>query len=77
MIVSYGGHGGDKCAAQLRQVCEGLHMALIPTSVGLTLPRALIEANPGEIDPASEFVGHLEELRQAFGELAAALHPTS
>lgn len=72
MIVTYGGHGGDRCAAQLQQVCEGLHMAPLPTRPGLTLSSERIEANSGEIDPAAEFASHLGELRQAFGELAAA-----
>jgi NAD(P)H-dependent FMN reductase len=72
MIVTYGGHGGDKCAEQLRQVCAGLRMTLVPTCAGLVVPRAKIEANAGEIDPATEFASHLDELRQAFGELAGA-----
>jgi NAD(P)H-dependent FMN reductase len=72
MIVSYGGHGGGRCAEQLRQVCEGLRMAPIPTRVALTLARHRIEANAGEIDPPAEFTAHLSELRQAFAELAAA-----
>jgi NAD(P)H-dependent FMN reductase len=72
MIVTYGGRGGDKCAEQLRQVCEGLHMSLIATRPSLVISRERIEANSGEIDPAAEFGGHLGELRQAFAELAAA-----
>ena len=72
MIVTYGGRGGDKCAEQLRQVCEGLHMAPIATRPGLIISRERIEANSGEIDPAAEFGGHLGELRQAFAELADA-----
>jgi NAD(P)H-dependent FMN reductase len=73
MIVSYGGHGGGRCAEQLQQVCHALRMAPVTTKPALTLPRALIEANSGEIDPAAEFAGHFGELRQAFAELAAAL----
>jgi NAD(P)H-dependent FMN reductase len=73
MIVTYGGHGGDKCAEQLQQVCEGLHMTPIATKPGLRLARERIEANSGEIDPEAEFAGHLTDLRQAFSELAAAL----
>jgi NAD(P)H-dependent FMN reductase len=72
MIVTYGGHGGGKCAEQLRQVCEGLHMTPIATKPALRLPREHIEANAGEIDPAAQFADHLGELRQAFSELAAA-----
>jgi NAD(P)H-dependent FMN reductase len=77
MIVSYGGHGGDKCAAQLSQVCQGLHMALIPTRVGLTLPRSLIEANAGDVEPATQFASHLGDLRRAFSELDTARQPTT
>jgi NAD(P)H-dependent FMN reductase len=73
MIVTYGGHNGDKCSEQLLQVCEALHMAVVPTRPGLRLARERIEANTGEIDPAGEFAPHLGELQQAFGELKAAL----
>ncbi|MEI9889951.1 MAG: NAD(P)H-dependent oxidoreductase [Caulobacteraceae bacterium] len=72
MIVTYGGHGGDKCAEQLRQVCEGLHMKPVPTQPRLRLSREQVEANLGEIDPAAAFAGHLGDLRRAFGELSAA-----
>jgi len=73
MIVTYGGHGGGRCAEQLQQVCEGLHMAPVSTRTGLVLARHRIEANAGEVDPPTEFAAHLDELRQAFAELAAAL----
>ncbi len=69
MIVTYGGHGGAKCGDQLRQVLDGLHMATVPTAPALVLARELIEANTGEIDPASEFAGQLPSMLQAFGEL--------
>src|ERR1700722_7931287 len=39
MIVSYGGHGGEKCAAQLRQVAEGLKLRPVPTMPAITLTR--------------------------------------
>ena len=73
MIVTYGGHGGDRCSEQLLQVCQGLHMAPVETRPRMKLPRTHIEANAGEIDPAAEFAAHLGELRQAFAGLAAAL----
>jgi NAD(P)H-dependent FMN reductase len=72
MIVTYGGHGGGKCGDQLQQVCQALQMRLVVTSPGLTISRDRIEANSGEIDPAAEFVAHVADLRQAFGELASA-----
>jgi len=75
MIVSYGGHGGGRCAEQLRQVLGGLNMKPVATMPAFKLAREHIEANAGHIDPAAEFAGHVEDLRQAFGELAAATAP--
>jgi len=72
MIVTYGGRGGDKCAGQLLQVCEGLHMLPVATAPRLMLPRGRIESNSGEIDPAAEFAAHVGDLRQAFRELEGA-----
>jgi len=73
LIVSYGNHGGGRCAEQLVQVLQGLHMKALATQPQLTLPRAMIEANTGKIDPAVDFAAHLPDLKQAFTELAAAL----
>jgi NAD(P)H-dependent FMN reductase len=75
MIVTYGGHGGGKCADQLRQVLAGMHMAPVATMPGFSLPRADIEANTGVVEPALACAEHLDVLRQAFIELAAALAP--
>jgi len=72
MIVTYGGHGGGRCAEQLLQVCQGLHMTPVATRIGLNITREQIEGNLGEIDPATQFAEHLSALRQAFSELAAA-----
>ena len=73
LIVTYGGHGGGKCAAQLREVLNGLRMAAVPTMPALVLARHRIEANAGEIEPAVEFAQHRPVLEEAFAELAAAL----
>lgn len=73
IIVTYGGHGGGKCAAQLRQVLEGLKMRPVPTMPGFTLSHAHIEANTGSIDPAFEFAASLPALEQSFLELSAFL----
>src|SRR6202012_4004269 len=40
MIVTYGGHGGDRCSEQLLQVCQGLHMATLETRPRMKLARA-------------------------------------
>jgi NAD(P)H-dependent FMN reductase len=73
VIVTYGGHAGDKCARQLRQVLKGLKMKPIATMPGFRLARDRIKANTGTIDPATEFAEHSKALSKAFAELTAAL----
>jgi NAD(P)H-dependent FMN reductase len=73
LIVTYGGHGGDRCAAQLRQVLEGLRMRPVETMPAFQLARSRIEANEGVLEPAIEFVHGVDALRTAFAELAVAL----
>lgn len=75
MIVTYGGHGGDKCAVQLRVVATGLRMRPVETMPMLTLRREHIEANTGQVEPQAEFAAYLDDLRQAFRQLDAALAP--
>jgi NAD(P)H-dependent FMN reductase len=74
VIVSYGGHGGDKCAAQLRQVAEGMKMRPVTTMPGLTLTRRMIESS-APADPERDFQAHEKEIRRAFSELVAQLEP--
>ncbi len=38
LVVSYGGHGGGKAAAQLQQVLQGLDMQVVKDFVGLKFP---------------------------------------
>jgi NAD(P)H-dependent FMN reductase len=73
MIVSYGGHGGGMAASQLRQVCQGLKMQVVETAVELTLPRTLIEANTGTIDPAIVFAEQVAPIRAALAHLSSGL----
>ncbi len=73
MIVTYGSRGGNKCAAQLRQVLEGLHMRPVATAPGLKLTKDRIQANTGTIDPAAVFGRHERTLRRAFFQLQSAL----
>jgi NAD(P)H-dependent FMN reductase len=72
MIVSYGSHGGGKCARQLRQVLKGLKMKPVTTMPGLKLARERIKANAGIVEPAAEFARHRRKLKRAFVQLAAA-----
>lgn len=50
-------------------------MGLIASQPQLRLRRAMIEANTGEIDPATEFADHLNGLRVRHEELATAHAP--
>jgi NAD(P)H-dependent FMN reductase len=70
LIVSYGGHGGGKCAAQLRDVLTGIGLKLTDTMPGLKLARERIEANDGEVDPDQDFVDQRVEVTDALRELA-------
>jgi NAD(P)H-dependent FMN reductase len=71
IIVTYGGHGGNKCAAQLQQVSEGLHMRPVPTMPQITLSRFMIEGGP--IAPADDFGAHRASIEAAVAELQAML----
>ena len=71
LIVSYGGHGGDKCAAQLRVVLTGVRMRLAEAAPGLILSRARIEANDGAIEPAVDFAEQAASVRDGLKEVVA------
>jgi len=44
LIITYGGHGGNKCNAQLRQVLQGgLKMRVIPDEIMIPLPKQFIQ----------------------------------
>jgi NAD(P)H-dependent FMN reductase len=68
-IVTYGGHGGGKCAAQLREVLTGLKMQLAPTMPALTLPHDQVRANPGSIDAPSAFSTSRDDVATALREM--------
>ena len=74
VIVSYGGHGGDKCAAQLRQVTEGLKMRPVATMPGIVLTDDMIMG--GHVDPGTDFQAHAGAVRQAVAELVEQLAAT-
>jgi NAD(P)H-dependent FMN reductase len=76
MIVTYGGHGGTRCAAQLRQVLGSIGMKPVATMPALKLARPHIEANTGAIDAAAVFAKHEPAIRKAFGELQRRTAPS-
>jgi NAD(P)H-dependent FMN reductase len=76
MIVSYGGRGGGYASEQLQQVLRFVQTTPLAIRPALTVARDRIEANDGQIDPATAFAAHLGDLREAFGQFAAALAGT-
>jgi NAD(P)H-dependent FMN reductase len=75
-IVTYGGHGGGKCAVQLRQVLTGLKMKIAETMPALTLPPGQVEENNGDIDPAVAFAEVKPAVVTALEELGSLLAAT-
>ncbi|MBS0470813.1 MAG: NAD(P)H-dependent oxidoreductase [Proteobacteria bacterium] len=73
LIVTYGSHGGSRCARQLREVLKGLHMKPVGTMPGLKLTKDRIKANEGTIDAGAVFAGHESALRRGFEQLDAAI----
>ena len=71
VIVSYGGHGGGKCAAQLRQGLEAVKARPLATMPGITLSRAIIGGGP--FDPERDFRADKASVQQAFAQLVTAL----
>jgi len=71
MIVTYGGHGGGKCAKQLRGVAKGLHLKVIWTAPALVLSRAQILGAP--FDVQQDLKRHMRKVGTAWKQLRAAL----
>ncbi len=72
IIVTYGGHGGTKCAEQLKQVAGAVKMRLAATAPALVLPDAVIR-DGAALDPNPEFHQQVTLVQSAFAELAALL----
>ena len=80
MVVSYGGHGGGKAAAQLRQVLLGVRMRVGEVMPALTFPNreTMGKANKGEMLPLSGegamWESEREAVAKAFEEVMALLN---
>lgn len=67
-IISYGGHGGGKCAEQLRQVAGAVKMRVVPTAPGIVLSDAIIREG-ASFEPEHDFKQHKQSIQQALTEL--------
>lgn len=71
LIVTYGGHGGGKCAAQLMQVAEGLKMRPVLPRPAITLSSATIREN-AHLDDVT-FEAALASIQDGWTALAKSL----
>ncbi len=67
-IVTYGGHGGTRCAKQLRQVAASLHMRIVSAAPALALSDAVIREGAA-LEPARDFQAQQPSLRRALLQL--------
>ncbi|SMN22851.1 similar to Saccharomyces cerevisiae YLR011W LOT6 FMN-dependent NAD(P)H:quinone reductase, may be involved in quinone detoxification [Maudiozyma saulgeensis] len=79
MIVTYGGHGGSKCNAQLKEVLQGISMTTNNKNVLLSFPdkKILVAASKGEnldIESNGIFEESIDDLEEAFRELTENLN---
>jgi NAD(P)H-dependent FMN reductase len=69
--VTYGGHGGGKCAEQLRQIANGLKMRPVETMPAITVAREAIENDaPQSLEDLKPFEASIQ---QALAEMSALL----
>ncbi|AOX20088.1 NADPH-dependent FMN reductase [Kozakia baliensis] len=71
MIVTYGGHGGGKCAAQLCQVADGLKMRPVFPMPAITLSNAMIREH-APLDEVT-FEAALSSVQDGWTALAESL----
>jgi NAD(P)H-dependent FMN reductase len=68
-LITYGGHGGGKCAKQLKQVADGVKMRVVPTTPGIQLSDAIIREGAG-FEPERDFKSHAAGIQRALTELS-------
>lgn len=68
-IVTYGGHGGTRCARQLRRVAASVGMSVVPAAAALALPDAVIR-DGASLDPDRDFQAAVPRVTTAFMQLA-------
>ncbi|XBS70116.1 NAD(P)H-dependent oxidoreductase [Acerihabitans sp. KWT182] len=75
-IISYGGHGGGKCAEQLRQVAAALKMDMAVATSALTLPEDVIRRGVA-LKPEHDLASYADGVRLLFAELSTKIAATS
>jgi NAD(P)H-dependent FMN reductase len=75
MIVTYGGHGGSRCAKQLRRVAAAVKMRVAVTTPAITLPLGVI-LQTAQLDLDEDCRSYVPRVKKAFWQLAAQLDGT-
>lgn len=72
IIITYGGHGGTRCARQLRRIAASLRMRVIPVTPTLMLSDAIIR-HGAPLIPEKDFQASIPQIQKAFKQLSAIL----
>jgi NAD(P)H-dependent FMN reductase len=72
IFVTYGGHGGTKCAKQLKQVAKAVKMNVVSNAPGIVLSDAVIREG-APVDPDRDFKHHARGIKKALVRLAGIL----
>lgn len=72
-IVTYGGHGGGKCAAHLRDVLGGGLRMKVVGGVEVTLPETFIKGKERVTGGEEWLKAYEEEVREVLGKVVEAL----
>jgi NAD(P)H-dependent FMN reductase len=71
-LVTYGGHGGTKCAEQLKHVAAAVKMRLVPSAPALALPESVIREGAA-LDPDRDLKEHVPSIQAMFAELSVSV----
>jgi NAD(P)H-dependent FMN reductase len=72
-IVTYGGHGGTRCARQLRQVAAAVKMRVVATAPAIWLPEAVIREGAA-LDPDQDLQRYRAPVQCALAQLASQVN---
>ncbi|ESQ82005.1 hypothetical protein AEAC466_18990 [Asticcacaulis sp. AC466] len=71
LIVTYGGHGGGKCAAQLKQVMDGVKAKSVTLMPGLELSDDIMRG--AVLNSDVQFAAKVPIIADAFAQLASMI----
>lgn len=73
VIVTYGGHGGTRCAKQLRQIAVSVKMRVVTTTPAVRLPDTVIQQRT-PLDPDRDLEPYRAQVQHAFAQLTTLVN---